>query len=151
MPTVETSLEISQPREVVAQAFLDPANAVYWTEGLEAFEVIRGEPGLVGSVAHLHYVEGGRRHVVEDVLEEMVPNEFFRSTVTGGGLKARVETCLRVTEGGTKVTVRWSGTGTNLRTRLLLPFLRGVIGRQMQAELETFKTMVEAHGPHFAA
>jgi hypothetical protein len=149
MPTVEATVEIAQPPEVVAAAFLDPANAVYWNKDLEQFEVISQEPGLVGSTAHLHYVQDGRPYVLEDVLEEVVPNQYFRSRVTGGGLQAQVETWLREAEGHTVVTVRWSGSGTTLLMRLLLPFLRGAIARQTRGELETFKTLVETHGAHF--
>jgi hypothetical protein len=149
MPTVEAAVEIAQPPEVVAAAFLDPANAVYWNTDLERFEVISEEPGLVGSIAHLHYVQDGRPYVLEDVLEEVVPNQYFRSTVTGGGLQAQVETWLREAESHTVVTVRWSGSGTTLTTRLLLPFLRRAIARQTQSELETFKTLVETQGAHF--
>ena len=149
MPTVETTVEIARPPEVVAAAFLDPDNAVYWTADLERFAVISEEPGRVGSVAHLHYVQNGRPYVLEDVLEEMVPNQYFRSRVTGGGLQARVETWLREKESHTAVKVRWSGSGTTLLMRLLLPFLRGTIARQSQKELETFKALVETHGAHF--
>lgn len=149
MPTIEMSVEIAQPPEIVAEAFLDPANAVYWTAGLEQFEVISREPGEVGSVAHLHYAQDGRKYVMEDVLEEMVPNQYFRSTVTGGGLKARVETWLRQNNGKTAVTIRWSGSGTTLPMRLLLPFLRRAIRRQMRSELQLFKKLVEERGASF--
>jgi uncharacterized protein YndB with AHSA1/START domain len=150
MPTIEATVEIAQPPETVAEAFLDPANAVYWTSDLDRFEVISRKPGEVGSVAHLHYNQDGRPYILEDVLEEMVPNQYFRSNVTGGGLKAQVETWLREKNGGTEVTVRWSGTGNSLLMRLFLPFMRGAILRQASTELETFKTLVETRGPHFS-
>ena len=150
MPTIETTVEVAQPPDIVAEALLDPANAVYWTADLEHFEVISREPGEVGSVAHLHYVQDGRKYVMEDVLEEMIPNQYFRSTVTGGGLKAQVETWLRENNGNTAITIRWSGSGTTLPMRLLLPFLRRAIRRQMRSELELFKKLVEERGAHFS-
>lgn len=149
MPTVETTIEIAQPPEIVAEAFLDSDNAVYWTTDLVRFEVISAPPGYVGSVAHLHYKQNDREYVLVDVLHEMIPNEYFRSEVTGGGLKATVETWLREKNGGTEVRIRWSGSGTNLIMRLLLPFLGGSIRRQMRSELELFKDLVETHGAHF--
>jgi hypothetical protein len=150
MPTVEATIEIAQPPEVIAEALLDPENAVHWTTDLERFEIISRKPGEVGSVAHLHYVQSGRPYVMEDRLEEMVPNRYFRSTVTGGGLKAQVETWLRGKNGSTDVTVRWSGTGTSLPLRIMLPFLRSSIRRQTLTDLDKLKSLIETHGAHFS-
>jgi len=35
--------------------------------------------------------------------------------------------------------------------KLLLPFLSGMIRRRARADLEKFKSLVEAHGAHFPA
>ena len=150
MPTVETAVEIAQPPEVITEAFLDPDNAVYWTKDLERFEVISREPGLVGSVAHLHYIQTDKRYILEDVMKEYIPNEYFKSEVTGGGLRAQVETWLREKNGNTEVMIKWSGSGNTLMMRILLPFLRGVMRQQMRSELECFKSLVEDRGAHFA-
>jgi len=149
MPTIETKVEIARPPEIVAEAFLDPANVVHWTQYLDRFEIVSGKPGEVGSIAHLHYIRKGRPYVLKDVLQEIVPNKYFRSNVTGGGLKARIETWLREKNGNTMVTIRWSGAGSTLIMRLILPFLRGAILRHTRQELDTFKTLVETHGAHF--
>ena len=149
MPTIETRIEIARPPEIVAEAFLDPANAVHWTKDLERLEIISGSPGEVGSVARLHYSQRGRPYVLVDTLADTVPNEYFRSTVEGGGIKAEVETWLRKKNDGTEVTIRWRGSGTMIVTRLLLPFMRGVIRRRTRSDLAAFRKLVEANGAHF--
>jgi len=88
MPTIETKVEIARPPEIVAEAFLDPANVVYWNKYLDRFEVVSGKPGEVGSIAHLHYIRKGRPYVLKDVLEEIIPNKYFRSSATGGWYKS---------------------------------------------------------------
>jgi uncharacterized protein YndB with AHSA1/START domain len=150
MPTVKLTVEIARPPELVAAALLDPDNAVHWMADLERFEVISGGPGVPGSVAHLHYIQKGRPYVLKDVLEEMVPDEYFRSRVEGDGLEARVETWLRATEDGTEVTLRWAGKGTRLITWLVLPFMRGAILRRSQEDFHRFKDLVETRGAHFS-
>ena len=149
MPTIKASVEIARSPETVAEAFLDPANAVYWTTDLERFEIISREPGEVGSVAHLHYIQDGRPYVLEDVLEEMIPNQYFKSSVTGGGLKAQVETWLEEIDDGTEVKIRWSGSGSTLLMRIILPFMRGAILNQTKKELAAFKTLVETRSSRF--
>ena len=69
MTTVETSIDIAQPPEIIAEAFLDPANDVYWTTDLERFETVSRTPGDVGAVAHLHYFKDGHAYIMDNVLE----------------------------------------------------------------------------------
>ena len=145
MPTIEANVEIAQPPATVAAAFLDPGNAEYWTTDLDRFEVVSREPGEVGSVAHLHYIQDGRPYV----LEEMIPNQYFKSSVTGGGLKAQVETWLEEIDDGTEVKIRWSGSGSTLLMRIILPFMRGAILNQTKKELAAFKTLVETRSSRF--
>jgi hypothetical protein len=149
MPTVEITVEIARPPEIVAAALLDPDNAVHWTTDLQRLEVLSGSPGEAGSVAHLHYLQKGRPYVLTDVLEEAVPNEYFRSKVEGGGLKVQVQTWLRKKNDGTEVRLRWVGRGTKLLTRLLLPLIRGAIARRSREDINRFKDLVETRGAHF--
>jgi hypothetical protein len=151
MPTIEVKIDIAQPPEVVAQAFMDPDNAPFWNTDLQRFEVISEEPGVVGSVAHLHYQQGDKTYVMEDVLEEMIPNQYFKSRVSGNGLIAEVETWLKQVEGGTELTMRWCGSASSIPMRILLPLARKSIRRQVIHEVEIFKDLIEKHGAHFSS
>jgi len=151
VPTIEASVRISKPPQIVAAALMNPGNAVFWTTDLERFEIISLQPGEVGSVAHLHYRQGEQTYIMEDVLEAMVPNQYSKSRVTGGGLTARVETWLDEIDAGTEMRIRWAGSGNNLRMKLALFLMRGAILRQTQSELDTFRGLVETHGARFGA
>jgi hypothetical protein len=149
MPVIETSILIYQTPQVIEAAFLNPDNAVYWTTDLERFEVISRTPNLVGSVAHLHYKQGERRYILEDVMEDYVPGKYFKSRVTGGGLTAQVETWLQDQNGSTLVRMRWAGKGTTILIRLFLPLMRASIKKGMTAELEKFRGLLEKYGENF--
>jgi uncharacterized protein YndB with AHSA1/START domain len=141
---VESSITIDGSPERVASLVLDPDVAPLWNSGLERFEVLSKTPELVGSKARLHYVEGGRRYVMEDVLLEVEPARRFLSRVSGETLEAEVETLLVPIEGGTRVVVRWSGRGKRLILRVLLPLMQRSIARRTLADLEKLKRLVEA-------
>ena len=145
------SVHINQPPDIVDKALAEPENFVHWTSNLERFEVVKGGPGEVGSIARLHYVEQGRSYVMEDILEYCEPGKLYRSRVTGNGMHVKVETLLEPLNGETQMSLTWSGTSDNWIAKLLLPFLRGQIKRHALSDLEKFKTLVETQGVHFSS
>jgi hypothetical protein len=142
--TVRSSIYIARPPEEVTKVILDPAKAVLWTSDLERFEVISAAPGYVGSRARLHYRQGEKSYVMEDLLLEVEPDRRYLSRVTGDAIEAEVETKLSPANGGTQMTVRWTGRGKPLVLRLLIPLLRRSIARQALADLTKLKALVES-------
>jgi len=149
MTIVERSLLIRVPPEKVAQVLLDADLAPAWTSGLERFEVVSGRSGEVGCVGRAHYREGGRDYVLVDVLRDVVPNRYYRSHIDGGGISVDVETRLDPVEGdGTRLTLRWSGAGTNPVTRISLPLMKRRIASRADVDLRALRDLAEGFGPY---
>jgi uncharacterized membrane protein len=151
MTSFATKVVIAAPVETVEEAMWRAENAPHWTKHLERMEVVKRTPEMVGSVSRLHYLENGRRYVMEDRMVEAEPGRRYVSIVSGDPIEARVETQLRPVPEGTEMTIRWSGRGKVQPLKLLMPLLRGRMRRQAQEELETFKTLVETKGSDFSA
>jgi hypothetical protein len=148
MKPIETTINISgrQPM-VVAEALFTPDKAVKWQSNLERCEVIAGRPGEVGAKTHLHFAPPkGRHHVMEEVLESVVPGRRYVSRITGDGMVVQVETLLQATPDGTQLTVRWSGSSSSLWTRLLLRVVRSAIAQRAEIDLQAFKCLIETQG-----
>lgn len=143
MPTISVSVDMAASPEAVTEVLLDIDAAPLWTSGLERMELVEGTPGQPGCVGLAHYVEGARRYIVQDRLLEAIPGRRFRSEIRGGGIRATVETDLESVPGGTRTTVRWSGTGTNPITKLVLPFLRRQMVRRSRADLQALRGLAE--------
>jgi hypothetical protein len=140
---------INAPSEVVDEALWTPGNAECWTKDLERFELVKGKPREVGTVGRLHYVQGGKEHIMEDVLEYSEPGKRYRSRVSGPAISATVETILEPVNGKTKVRIIWDGKGKILTLKLLLPLLKRKLVRQSLDEFRTFKELVETRGSDF--
>ena len=123
----------------------------YYTTDLEKIEIIKEEPGLVGSVMHLHYKKKGRSYIMKDKLEHSEPGRKYISRVSGDALTARVEiSFLAIDPGKTKMNLCWSGKGKVLFLKLFLPLIRRKIINQARLELERFSELVETIGPDFS-
>jgi hypothetical protein len=144
VPTIEVTTDIAASPMAVTDALLDIELAPRWTSGLERLELVEGEAGQPGCVGRAHYVERGRRSILEDRLVEAIPGRYFRSELTGEGLKATVETELVEIPGGTRMTIRWSGTGTNPLSRVLLPLLKSRLRTRSRQDLESLKRLIES-------
>jgi len=149
MTTFMVSIVINQPGDVVVKALMDPENFPFWQKDLERFEVIRGAPGEVGSIGHLHYRAQGRSYIMEDKLIYCEPGKNYTSQVSGDVITAQVETTLHSTGNETEMSVTWTGKGKILFLKLFLPLLRGRMIKQSRVELETFKKLIETRGSRF--
>ena len=143
MSTVETRVDIAAPPEAVASVLLDADLAPLWTRGLDRLELVEGAVGEAGSVGLAHYVEG-RRHTLRDRLISVTPCRHYVSEISGGGLKATVETSLEPFEDGTRMSVRWVGRGTNFITRLTIPLMKPLISKRSEDDLRSLRRLVES-------
>lgn len=146
VPIIEESIDIPASPMAVDEVLCDIDAAPLWTSGLERLDLVEGTAGEPGCVGHAHYAEGSRRYVVEDRLVEAVHGDHYTSKIRGGGMKAGVETRLDEIPSGTRVTIRWSGTGTNPLTKLLLAVLRRQVRRRTREDMRALRNVVERRG-----
>ena len=140
---------IDRPIDIVVEALMNPDNFPYWQTDLERFEVLTLEPGMVGSIGHLHYSQKGRSYIMEDKMIYCEPGKKYVSQVTGDALTAEVETTLQSFENRTEMSIKWSGKGKILFLKIFLPLMKGRMIRQSKTELATFKRLVETKGSNF--
>ncbi len=141
--------DINEPPDIVWNAFKDPDNMLHYTKYLEKVEVIQGTFGEVGAIAHLYYLEKGRSYILEDKLLEYESRKRILSQVTGQGMNIEVETIFEEIPKGTKISMVWNGTAKSILVRIILNLMRRRIKKHAQAELDTFKSLVETYGISF--
>jgi len=149
MAKFKISTNINKSPEIVWKAYIDPHNMIQWTRYLEKMEVIKGKFGEVGAIAHLHYLEKGRSYILEDKLLSYESGKRILSQVSGQGMIIEVETIFNSHPNGTNISMIWKGTSKSLIVRIILRLMQRKITKQAEAELHTFKSLVETHGVNF--
>ena len=142
-------MNIIQSPEITWKAYIDPQNMIQWTRYLQKMEVIEGKFGEVGAIAHLHYLEKGRSYILEDKLLSYEEGRRILSQVSGQGMVIEVETIFNPHQNGTSISIKWKGTSKSLIVRFILKLMQRKIAKQAEVELNTFKSLVEAHGANF--
>lgn len=151
MTQFSVSIVINKPVDIVVHALMNYKNFVYWQTNLEKFEVIKETEEKVGSIAHLHYNEKGRKYIMEDKMIQYEPNKKIVSKVSGDAISAIVETIILSEGDKTGITLKWSGEGKIFLVKFLLPLLKGKMIKQSIKELETFKHLIETRGSDFSS
>lgn len=143
MPTIDETTNIAATPSAVSDVLLDIDAAPLWNAGLERLELVNGVAGEPGCVGNAHYIKGSRRYVLQDRLIEAEPGQYFKSEIRGGGMRAVIETRLDEIPSGTRVTIRWVGTGTNPITKLMLPILKSQVSKRTREDLRALRDLVE--------
>lgn len=145
------TLIIDESPKNVWDAYINPQNMLQYTKYLEKVETVKGEFGEIGATAHLHYLEKGRRYILEDKLLEYEEGKRILSQVSGQGMIIKVETSFEPHSSGTSMKMSWNGTSKSLFARFILRLMQSKIAKHAKAELVTFKNLVETHGIVFPA
>ena len=145
MVEVQASVVTVAPVEAIVRVLLDAEKAPLWTDGLERLEPVEGVVGEPGSVGRAVYRGSfGRTIEMRDTLEAVDPGRYYRSTVRGGGISAIVETSLEPLESGSRISLRWRGSGSHLAANVTMRFLRRGIQRRATADLERLAALAES-------
>ena len=105
MTTFKINTVINRSVDIVNKALLNLDNFPFWQTYLKKFEIIKGEPGKIGSIGRLHYSQKGRSYILEDKLIHCEPGKKYVSEITGEVLTARVETVLISLDSKTEASI----------------------------------------------
>ncbi len=141
---VETSIEISAPRETVAAFASDPANAPRWYVNITSVAWETSPPARIGSriafVAHFL----GRRIAYTYEVRELVPGQrFVMSTAEGPFPMRTTYTWADTVDGGTTMTLRNDGEPSGFG-RLAAPAMAAAMRRANLKDLRALKTLLES-------
>ena len=140
--TIDTIIDC--PRDRVWRVFDNPANMPKWQQGLVSFEPQSGRPGHLGEVSKLTFNENGRQMEVTETVTVRNEPEELAGTYTGSNFCNTIRNQFESLPGGktcwhSETDFQFSGF-----MRLMSRLIRGMIRRRIVADMERFKTLLEA-------
>lgn len=143
---IESRIQVERPLQEVWEWTDDPDNLAKWQKGFERYELISGELGEVGMVAHQHYKEGKREfYLRETLLEKQAPNharlELHHKTMTSIIDMDLIATNENSTEVSCLCAIELRGIW-----KILGPLMRKTFQKRQDEGFEMMKEAVEAGG-----
>lgn len=145
MLKMELSVEIKRPVEEVFAYLTDPAKEPEWNSAV--LECRADPPGPIGVGSKIHIVSSilGRRTESTYEVTTLVPNKkYVHKTNTPFPVEATY--LVEPTAGGTEVTLEGVAEPGGF-FKLAAPVLGRIANRQIQAQLDTMKELLEAREP----
>ena len=137
-------IEIDAGKDVVWEAFTDPANMARWVQNFESFTPKSGEPGQPGATAEVAFDENGKRVVMLETITERRDPDFLAGTYdTEHGRTVIVNHFESIDANHTRWTswCRFSLTGF---MRLISLFVGRMVRKRTEGDMQRFKLMVES-------
>ncbi len=139
-----TEVIIDRPREEVVALIDDPDNLSKWQPTFKSIKHISGDYGKPGAKSRLVYDMNGRdMEMVETILTHNLPDEMAMRFEAGGVDNTVVNRFEAVTDQQTRWSMDCEFQFTGWM-RLMGWFMPGAFKKQTQADMERFKTFVEA-------
>ncbi|MCO6509838.1 MAG: SRPBCC family protein [Aridibacter famidurans] len=137
-------IEIERPVDEVVRLFDDPDNMKKWMPGLESFEPVSGEPGLVGATSRLKFDMNGRKiEMIETITSRNLPDEFSGTYETEGVFNL-VRNRFEEIDGGTNWVADNEFRFTSLAMKLMAFFMPGAFKKETMKHLKAFKDFAES-------
>lgn len=141
---IESQVDVAKPIQEVWEWTDDPDNLKQWQKGFQRYELISGDMGEVGMVAHQHYKEGKREfYLRETLLEKDAPHhaqlELHHKTMTSIIDMNFVETGEQSTRVSCICDIELKGIW-----KIIGPLMRKAFQKRQDEGFEMMKTAVEA-------
>lgn len=135
---------INKSRREVWETFDSPENLKKWQPTLQSFEHISGEPGQPGAVSKLTYDEDGQEVVLMETVTLRQEPEAFDGIFEGEGVTNHIKNKFIETEDGeTTWVMETEFSFKSLPMRLLSPFMKGMMVKRTEQNMQDFIKLAE--------
>jgi len=140
----ESTVVIDKPVKEVWEFFKNPDNLILWLSGFQKFEHISGIPGTVGAKAKHHFIERGKKLVLDGELTEVVEGKRIIGILDSSMMSNNVTN--NFTDLGndqTEVSISSDTQFKGFLWKQIGPLMKGEFKRRQEKDLQTLKQLLE--------
>jgi len=75
-----------------------------WLDGYQKTEIVSGNPGTVGAVSDIYFIQEGEEMIIQETIKEIVPNESISMTFTSDFMDMDYILKMSAVDGKTKIS-----------------------------------------------
>ncbi len=138
-----TRTAIKKPLSSVFITFGDPARLAQWMTGFEKIDHLQGMPFCEGSKYRLTLNIDGRRFTVVEEILKITWKKHLIVDMKSEKADILMDLYFFRLDDQTMIEGTYNVQGNDLKTRILLPWIKPLIRKKIAEELEQFREMME--------
>jgi len=138
-----THVSVNAPVERTYSVFTDTSKASTWVANLVRVDLLRGDPGAVGSFYRLNFIQDGKAVIATQHYVALQPASRVAYDVELPNSNNSVEVLFEPLTRGTRITTYNTVRGKGLFWQAMLQLKKGSLSAQQQANYRRFKAIVE--------
>ena len=139
----EVAMELEQSAEEIFSTLTDQSNMTKWVPGLKSVKQVSGRPNTIGSVAEFVFEREGVKIPILVKINDYKENESMNLTLTHDKLVSDVQIKVIPFGNSSKLDISYKIAGNNLMTKTAMPFIKPLIKKYSEMDLEELKKLLE--------
>ena len=139
----EVAIEIDQPAEEIFNTLTNQSNMTKWVPGLVSVKQVSGKPNSIGSVSEYIFERDGMEIPVLVKINDYQDNESMDMTLTHDKLVSDVQIKVLPKGENSKLDISYKIVGNSLMTKTAMPFIKPLIKKYSEMDLEELKKLLE--------
>jgi hypothetical protein len=139
----EVAMEIEQPADEIFSTLTDQSKMTKWVPGLKSVKQVSGRPNTVGSVSEFIFERGEIEIPILVKIDDYKENESMNLTLTHDKLVSDVKIKILPVGNSSKLDISYKIAGNSLMTKTTMPFIKPLIKKYSEMDLEELKKLLE--------
>jgi len=139
----KVAMEIEQPAEEIFSTLADQSKMIKWVPGLVSVKQVSGRLNTIGSVSEFVFERDGVKIPVLVKINDYKENESMNLTLSHDKLVSDVQIKVIPVGNSSKLDISYKIAGNSLMTKTAMPFIKPLIKKYSELDLEEVKKLLE--------
>lgn len=121
----------------------DESKMADWLAGYQKMEKVSGNPGTVGAVTNVHFINEGQEMVIKETITDIVPNESISMTFESDFMDMDYKMSMEPVGEKTKISSSTTAKGNGLISKSMMALVSSSFISQEETNFSNLKAVIE--------